>query len=77
MNFFKKLFNKRFYVATLAFGGIVTEIRISFNFNDLVSEVEEIARQNHFCHVTDDIRIFDQDGVEVYSYPSDSEDWPE
>lgn len=55
------------YVAVYQWGGIIQKVSLGTDLQELINEMNEELFDN-FDNETDDARIFDSQGIEVYSF---------
>ncbi len=68
----REALNQRRFIAVFSDGGLITSIRVSRDLRELVLYVRTECDER-FDSQTDDARIFDTDGDEVYVLPSPGE----
>jgi endo-1,4-beta-mannosidase len=61
-------------IAVYVWGGIINYISVGEDLEVLKRDMAETAKSQGFDPQGDDFRIFNQDGTEVYSYESETEE---
>ena len=68
----REALNQRRFIAVFSDGGLITSVRVSRDFRELILYVRTECDER-FDSQTDDARIFDTDGDEVYVLPTPGE----